>query len=39
MVPILNNEKSSTNSAVRKVADFEEQVYDRIELIFSKKID
>ena len=39
MVPILNNEKSSTNSAVRKVADFEEQVYDRIERIFSKKID
>jgi len=39
MVPILNNEKSSTNSAVRKVADFEEQVYDHIERIFSKKID
>ena len=39
MVPILNNEKSSTNSVVRKVADFEEQVYDHIERIFSKKID
>ena len=39
MVPILNNEKSSTNSAVRKVADFEAQVYDHIERIFSKKID
>ena len=39
MVPILNDEKPSTNPLVRKVADFEEQVYDKIERVFTKKID
>ena len=39
MVPIMNDEKPSTNPLVRKVADFEEQVYDQIERVFSKKID
>ena len=39
MVPILNDEKHSTNPLVRKVADFEEQVYDKIERVFTKKID
>ena len=39
MVPILNDEKPSTNPLVRKVVDFEEQVYDKIERVFTKKID
>ncbi len=39
MVPIMNDEKPSTNPLVRKVANFEEQVYDQIERVFSKKID
>jgi len=39
MVPILTDEKASKNPVVCKVADFEEQVYDHIERIFSKKID
>jgi len=39
MVPILADEKVSKNPVVCKVADFEEQVYDHIERIFSKKID
>ena len=39
MVPIFTDEKASKNPVVCKVADFEEQVYDHIERIFSKKID
>ena len=37
MVPILNNEKPNNHPIVRKVADFEEQVYDHIERFFVKK--
>ena len=37
MVPILNNEKPNNHPIVRKVADFEEQVYDHIERLFVKK--
>tara|TARA_Y100000766_G_scaffold119519_1_gene102561 strand:- start:15459 stop:16043 length:585 start_codon:yes stop_codon:yes gene_type:complete len=39
MVPIFTDEKASKNPVVCKVADFEEQVYDHIERIFSKKND
>ena len=37
MVPILNNEKPNNHPIIRKVADFEEQVYDHIERFFAKK--
>ena len=37
MVPILNDEKLNNHPIVRKVADFEEQVYDHIERLFVKK--
>ena len=37
MVPILNDEKPNNHPIVRKVADFEEQVYDHIERLFVKK--
>ena len=37
MVPILNKEKHNNHPIVRKVADFEEQVYDQIESLFVKK--
>ena len=37
MVPILNDEKPNNHPLVRKVADFEEQVYDHIERLFVKK--
>ena len=36
MVPILNDEKPNNHPIVRKVADFEEQVYDQIEHIFTR---
>ncbi|MGB1819039.1 MAG: cytochrome b/b6 domain-containing protein, partial [Candidatus Poseidoniaceae archaeon] len=36
MVPILNDEKPKNHPIVRKVADFEEQVYDHIDRIFTK---
>ena len=36
MVPILNDEKPNNHPIVRKVADFEEQVYDQIEHLFTK---
>ena len=39
MVPILTDEKASKNPVVCKVADLEEQLYDHIERIFSKKND
>jgi cytochrome b561 len=37
MVPILNDEKPNNHPIVRKVANFEEQVYDQIERLFVKK--
>ena len=37
MVPILNDEKPNNHPMIRKVADFEEQVYDQIERLFVKK--
>ena len=37
MVPVLNDEKPNNHPIVRKVADFEEQVYDSIERLFAKK--
>lgn len=37
MVPILNDEKPNNHPIIRKVADFEEQVYDHIERLFVKK--
>ena len=37
MVPILNDEKPNNHPIVRKVADFEDQAYDRIERLFAKK--
>jgi len=37
MVPVLNDEKLNNHSMVRKVADFEEQVYDHIERLFVNK--
>ena len=36
MVPILNDEKPNNHPIIRKVADFEEQVYDQIEHIFTR---
>lgn len=36
MVPILNDEKPKNHPIVRKVADFEEQVNDHIDRIFTK---
>ena len=36
MVPILNDEEPNNHPIVRKVADFEEQVYDQIEHLFTK---
>ena len=36
MVPILNDEKPNNHPIVRNVADFEEQVYDQIEHLFTK---
>ena len=37
MVPVFNDEKPNNHPIVRKVADFEEQVYDHIERLFVKK--
>ena len=37
MVPILNDEKPNNHPIVRKVADFEEQVYAHSERLFVKK--
>ena len=37
MVPVLNDEKLNNHPMVRKVADFEEQVYDHIERLFVNK--
>ena len=37
MVPIFNDEKPNNHPIVRKVADFEEQVYDHIERLFVNK--
>ena len=37
MVPVLNDEKLNNHPMVRKIADFEEQVYDHIERLFVNK--
>ena len=37
MVPVFNDEKPNNHPIVRKVTDFEEQVYDHIERFFVKK--
>ena len=37
MVPILKEDKPSENELVKKIAAIEEQVYDKIESLFSKK--
>ena len=37
MVPILNNEAPNENEIVKKVAYYEEYVYDKIEEIFTSK--
>lgn len=37
MVPILKEKKASTNSTIIKISEFEEQIYDRIEKIFTSK--
>ena len=37
MVPILKEDKPSENEIVKKIASIEEQVYDKIESLFSRK--
>ena len=37
MVPILKEKKASTNSTIKKISEFEEQIYDKIEKIFTSK--
>ena len=37
MVPILNKEKPNNHPMIRKIASFEEEVYDHIERLFIKK--
>ena len=37
MVPILKEKKASTNSTIKKISEFEEQIYDKIEQIFTSK--
>ena len=37
MVPILKEDKPSGNEIVKKIASIEEQVYDKIESLFSRK--
>ena len=37
MVPVFNDEKPNNHPMIRKIADFEEQVYDHIERLFVKK--
>ena len=37
MVPILNKEKPNNHPMIRKIASFEEEVYDHIERLFVKK--
>ena len=39
MVPILNKEEPNNHPIIRKVADFEEHVFDHFERIFVKKND
>ena len=39
MVPILNKEEPNNHPIIRKVAEFEDQVYDHIERLFVKKND
>ena len=39
MVPILKEDKPSENEIVKKIASIEEQVYDKIESLFSRKND
>ena len=39
MVPIFNKEQPNKHPIIHKFADFEEQVYDRIERLFVKKND
>ena len=37
IVPILKEKKASTNSTIKKISEFEEQIYDKIEKIFTSK--
>jgi hypothetical protein len=39
MVPILKEKKKSTNKIIMKVSEIEEQIYDRVENLFTSNKD
>ena len=37
MVPVFNNEKTTTNKIITKISTLEHNIYDRVEVLFSSK--